>query len=143
MNGAGDIAAEHLRIELDTKKGRKPPATEEDRAKYAKDWKRACGQLSKALTAEKGPWGFGAFGSFACYRAKNRVSGQDKATKWTLTVVDGLKEVAFTLYRGTEVQSTVTMPPSQYTMQFFQDDEFTDLISYALDRKSTRLNSSH
>jgi hypothetical protein len=129
---AEDIAVDHLRIELDTKKSRKPPKAKKEKSKYFKDWKKTCDQLGKAMTAEKGPWGFGTFGSYGCYRAKKKVGGTEKASKWTLVVVDGAKEVTFTILHNKTEVGQISMPPSQYTVQFFQDDEFSDLVSYAI-----------
>ncbi len=134
---AEDLRAEHVKIELDTKKSRKPPKAKKKAKKYQTDWKKTCEQLAKAMTAEKGPWGYGVFGSYACYREKTRVAGTEKPAKWQITVTDGAKEVSFVLYRlladGSKLEmSKVTMPPSEYTVQFFQDDEFSDLVAFTL-----------
>lgn len=128
---AEDVAVDHLRIELDGK-GRKPPKSKKDKAKYFKYWKSTCDQLGKAMTAEKGPWGFGAFGSYGCYRAGKKVGGVEKAGHWTLHIVDGARLVTFSMIHGKDEVGQITMPPSPATLQFFQDGEFTDLVAYAL-----------
>lgn len=129
---AEDVTVDHLRIELDTKKSRKPPKAKKEKSKYFKDWKKTCEQLGKAMTAEKGAWGFGAFGTYGCYRGKKKVAGIEKAGKWTLSIVDGSKEVTFAMQHNKEEIGRISMPPSTATVQFFQDDEFTDLVSYAI-----------
>lgn len=128
---AEEVVVDHLRIELDGK-SRKPPKSKKEKAKYFKDWKKTCEQLGKAMTAEKGPWGFGSFGTYGCYRAKKKVAGIEKAGKWTLIVTDGSKEVTFKMQHSGEDVGRISMPPSPATVQFFQDDEFTDLVSYAI-----------
>ncbi len=129
---AEDIAVDHVRIELDSKKSRKPPQTKKEKSKYFRDWKKTCEQLGKAMTAERGPWGFGSFGSYGCYRGEKKVAGVEKAAKWTLSIADGAKEVTFTMLHNKEKVGQISMPPSTATVQFFQDDEFTDLVSYAI-----------
>src|SRR5690606_14313486 len=91
LASAQDLRAEHVRIELDAKKSRKPPKAKKKNKKYFNDWKKSCEQLARAMTAEKGPWGFGVFGSHACYRDKNRVAGTEKPAKWLISVTDGTK----------------------------------------------------
>ncbi len=130
---AETVTSDHVRIDLDSKKSRKPSnKAKNDRAKYFKDWKKSCEQLGKALTAERGAWGFGAFGSYGCYRGDQLVAGVEKSSKWKMTVVDGTKAVDFTIAWAKEDVAHITMPPSAATMQFFDDDEFTDLVTYAL-----------
>lgn len=134
---AEEIKPGHLRIELASKKGRKLPEDKKDRAAYDKAWKRTCDQLGKAMEAGKGPWGFGAFASFSCYRHGKRVAGEDEKADFTLVVTDGEKQASFVLSRDvskdetTEV-SRIVLPGSEHTLSFFQDTEFVDLVAFQL-----------
>ena len=126
------VGIEHLRIVLDIKKSRRLPKSKKARQRYLKEWQRACNQIGKAVTITRGPWGFGAFGSYSCYRGKKKVDGTEKPTPWTLTVVDGVKGASIELDRGKEQKALISMAPSKYTLKFFLDDEFADLVAYRL-----------
>lgn len=124
----------HLRITLDAAKSRKAPKGKKKASDPKAAWNTACTQLGDAMALGKGPWGFGVFSSFDCYRGKTRTSGEtipaDKASYWALNVIDGAKEVSFTLSHRGQVVADVRMPPSESTLSFFQDDEFTDLVAF-------------
>lgn len=134
---AQQVALDHLRITLDTKASRKPPKDKKQKKEYDKAFKTACDKLGQALVAGKGPWGFGAFATYGCHQGKKKVAGTEKAGKWVMTIVDGKKGVDFkmvyTAAAGTKVDvATVTMPPSAAFFKFFIDDEFTDVVAFAI-----------
>ena len=129
------IDAGHLRIELDVKASRAlPKGKKQD--KYRKHWKAGCERLGAALLAGKGPFGFGAFASFSCFRGSDWVSGDKKDSAWLVTVVDGKTEAKFVLRhkdnRGNSVVAEYSMPSSEFTLEFFADDEFADTVAFAL-----------
>jgi hypothetical protein len=129
-----DVAIEHGKITLNIKKSRKIKGKKGKRA-YAKDFKRACNKIGKAMTVGKGPWGYGFLGSFQCYRGKRLVSGKKGSPKWELEIIDGKKETSFTMYRLSPKKkeiAKVVMPPSDFTFKFLGDDEFVDLVSFTL-----------
>ncbi len=129
---AQPVMIDHLRIELDTKKGRKPSKNKAEQKKYDKSWKKTCDQLGKGLMINKGPWGFGAFSSYSCYNGSKRTGGQDKTSPWSLIVTDGLKGASFRLVRDKSEVAKIDLPPSDFTLRFFEDDEFVDLLALTL-----------
>jgi len=117
--------------------GRRPEPTDiEEKKAYQKSWQTACAGLGKALIIEKGPWGFGAFRSFGCYRGSTMVGGSESPTKWTLSVIDGKTAVRlrmeYAAASGPVVITETSMPASKFTLNFFRDAEFTDLVAYTL-----------
>jgi len=131
-----EIKVDHLRIVLDLKSSRKVPKDKAEAKQYLKDWKRACKNLGSALSVGKGPYGFGAFGSYSCYQGGKTVSGPDKPSRWSVIVSDGLKETKFQLVHqdgaATSVIGEYIAPPSEYFLKFFKDEEYSDLVAYSL-----------
>ena len=122
-----DIMADYVKIELDVKKSRKI----EDKS-YFKAWKTACTELGKNLLVGQGPWGFGAFSSYGCFRGKSKVSGSKKTSPWVLSVIDGEKDISFTLYFQGSEQTNVKIPSAQTFFEFMKDGEFVDSIAYSI-----------
>lgn len=131
---AADLAPEALKIVLESKGSRKVSKGDGGPtiADYQKAWKRACDQLGSALTAGKGPWGFGVFSEHSCYRGKKNVGGPDKGARWVLGIVDGKKGVTLKLSFAGSERATVTIPASLFTFSFFEDEEYADLVAFAL-----------
>lgn len=132
---AVDIVDPYLKITLSVAKSRKATKGKQSAAIATKLWTEGCAKIGDALLAGKGPWGYGAFKSFGCYRGKKHVAGdvnEAKADAWTLTVVDGVDEVGFTISRRGKKIAQVRMPPSEYTLNFLEDAEFADLIAFSL-----------
>lgn len=136
---AQELALEHLKIVLDTKKSRKDGKTKEEKKAAKKDWKTACDNLGKALVAGSGPWGFGAFSGYGCYRGKSKkkLAGEDKPARWELRVINGKKDFEFKFtYQptgGAKVDvAQLTFPGAQQTLKYFADDEFTDATAFSL-----------
>ncbi len=137
-----------LEIVLQEAKGRKVPVKDPDegptRGEYHKQWKRACEKIGAALTAGKGAWGFGAFSGFDCLRDDKKVGGSAsegendaRDSPWRLEILDAKKSISFSLTfkaaKGETVEvARLGLRPSLYFMSFFEDDEFTDGVSFAM-----------
>ena len=133
---AQSIGVDHLRIELDTDASRKLPAKKTERSRYKKTFKDACNAIGNAMMLGNGPWGLGAFGSFSCHLGSSKLSGPDRTGNWRLVIVDGQQRVSFAIqYRpGKSAMEVVKigLAPSKYLFKYFKDDEFMDLLAYAL-----------
>jgi hypothetical protein len=129
---AEDVGTDVLRIELIAKGARQPPTPKKARAAYNKGFKLGCEELGKALSAGKGPWGFGVFETYGCYRGRRRVAGADRLGKWRLAIVDGVEGVTLTMTRAGEVVTSLALPPSEHTMEFLRDEEFVDSLAMTL-----------
>ena len=122
-----EITADYVKIELDVKKSRKS-----DDTAYFKSWKAACSELGKALLVGQGPWGFGAFNSFGCFKGKSKVSGSKNVSPWILSVIDGEKDISLTLFFQGVAQSIVKVPASVAMFEFMKDAEFVDNLAYSI-----------
>jgi len=64
------------------------------------------------------------------------VGGSESPTKWTLSVIDGKTAVRlrmeYAAASGPVVITETSMPASKFTLNFFRDAEFTDLVAYTL-----------
>ncbi len=129
-----DVDPYHVKIVLEQQGSRPLPKKAKEKQKYDKAWVAACAELGNAISAGKGPWGFGVFQSFSCFRADKKVGGVEQSPSWLLSVVDGATQVTFKLFRlrsdGQDLVAEVAMPSSKFSFEFFRDGEFTDYVAY-------------
>ena len=129
------IEAGPIRIQLEIKNGQTLPKGKK-KADYFRHWEVACAKLGTALGPKAGPYGLGAFTTYSCHHGGGLPYGEDLPPKWLLSIVDGKNQVRFSLMHldnsGYSVVTEFLMPASEHTLEFFADDEFTDMIAYAL-----------
>lgn len=134
---AEPVVTDHVQIILDTKASKKKPMSKKERSAYHEVFRLACDKIGRSLLAGAGPWGFGIFNSFGCYRGNKFLGGVNQKSKWQVLVTDSAQSIAFeALYfssAGTKVElARVSYPPSKSFFKFFADDEFTDLVAFSL-----------
>jgi hypothetical protein len=126
------VTPQPLKIIWKESKSRKPANDKKALAKRQEKAKDACQSLGKALQVGRGPWGFGAFSTFVCYRDNKVVSGKARKTDWSLIILDTEKNASFTLMAGNKIVAEVKIQPSEFTFQILSDNEFIDLLAYSL-----------
>ena len=134
---AQQVTADHLAITLDVKPGRRVLKKKKTKKEYEKAFKTACKRLGEAMSVGRGPWGFGVFASFSCFQGKKKVSGPDRAPRWTMDLIDSPKKFSIKMSYispdGSRVEVTeIERPGSTSFLKFFLDYEFTDLVTLAL-----------
>jgi len=129
------IEAGSIRIQLDVKNSQSLTRVK-GRAAYFRHWEVACAKLGKAMGPKAGPYGLGAFTTYSCDHGAGMPYADNLPPKWLLNIVDGKEEARFSLKHldnsGYSVITEFVMPASTHTLEFFADDEFTDMIAYAL-----------
>lgn len=99
-------------------------------------WVTACGVLGTTMTVGNGPWGFGAFGSYACYIDDKLVSGTKKSSEWTLRAIDDQAGLHLSLEHAVKgkpvtIINRMDLPPSEKPYSYFKDLDLADLTAYA------------
>ena len=97
------------------------------------NWLKACTNLDAALTVGKGPWGYGIVADSACWLGSKKLHGKVLRQSWTLDYKETDDKGSLTLNDENGIlMSKIEMPQSEFSVQFFQDREYVDLIVLAL-----------
>ena len=124
------------KIILRLQKGHKIPKDKAERKIYIKSYLAACKNLGEAMIVGKGPWGFGVLKDYSCYLGKKRIFGPKKnRPEWDFHIIDTKKESSVLVYRSEFRKgpiSKIVLPPSDFTMKFYEDAEYVDLMAYTI-----------
>lgn len=133
---SGGFEAPSLTIRLELAGSSGELGNKEDAKKAKAQWRKVCKLLGTSLKVGGGAWGSGGFSSFTC--RDSRSSSKKMKEPWILNVKRIETDVEVSLIQNSrDGEDPIEyyrqrLPHSEDFMQFLEDEEFIDLVAFAV-----------